>query len=211
MFLLALFVAERCFFLNDSQQPAALCYSKCTSYTYRWCSRSYVEILPPQKPVWRSMPYMKLPEEIFRTKLCISLSLQSLGKSFLCVLVPLENRHVHFSPRPGTYCIGESEGRVSSTSFSFWRVALNHFECQLLTCSLSAWFLLPSNPRNARNQIQFSNKAFLQTFHDFWNLILAYYLSNIMMGLGLITKWIHKVNSINETENGKKNLAVGEA
>lgn len=43
----------------------------------------------------------------------------------------------------------------------------------------------------ARNQIQFSKKAFVKIVDDFWSLILGHYFSNIMMGLSLtVTKWV---------------------
>lgn len=85
MFLLALLIAEGGFFLDNNQQPDALYYSKRTSYTSRWCTVSYIEILPPQKLVRRSVPSLKLPAEISRTRLCVTLSclFKAQGKPLL--------------------------------------------------------------------------------------------------------------------------------
>lgn len=92
-------------------------------------------------PVWSYLQKYPGPGFAFHRAVC-----SKLREDLFLRIVPLKNRHVHISPRPGMHCISKYEGRVAGTTSSFWRIALSHFECQLLKYCLSAWSLFPSDP-----------------------------------------------------------------
>lgn len=142
-FLLALFIGERCFSLNDSQQPAALCYSKCTAYKYRWgmcwnsaTPKTRAEVYALSEDTCRNIQDAALH--------FIELSVQSSGKTFLCILCHSEIDTCTL-PQDQAGIALASMKEVTRTSFSFWRIDPSYFECRLLKYPLSASFLLPSD------------------------------------------------------------------
>lgn len=91
--------------------------------------------------IWSYLQKYPGPDFAFHWAVC-----SKLREDLSLPAVPLKNRIVHIFPRRGRRCITKYEGRVAGSASSFWRVALSHFECQLLQHFLSAWFLIPSDP-----------------------------------------------------------------
>lgn len=99
----------------------------------------------------------------------IELSVQSSGKTFLCVLCCSK---IDVCTPPHDWHVFHQQCRATSTYLSFWRKDLTHFECQFFKYSLAAWFLLPSFQRTKTNSLK---EIFLKHFMIAFILSFKYY------------------------------------